>query len=420
MKIGKAGRGLAMVAALAGVVSIASAGDMTEILRSGEIWKKERQELAEDVLQGVQTRAIDEHSVRVPRDGGLTLEGLEFGEVILNWNDDDRLTRIDIMIYNKGDDGEISKEEYDKLEETSADVLTSLAGGAKGKGGKSSAKKTGVEVSMWSWRWEGGVARLECSSTGKKKGFAPEFIRLKLGSDKEALEQGGARDAVRRHDLKSHVKKEGTAVWIEGVNMVDQGQKGYCVPATLARVFAYYGMDGVDQHALAQLCNSSGDDGTSFLAMQQALAEISRPFHFKVVYIDSPSLVADIVASYNKTAKKMRKKQVDVITLSAMDFDGDVLLAARAGKPAQVKKWLEPIRKSIDAGQPVLWSVQLGIYPEQEANQNRGGHMRLIIGYDLDENAIYYSDSWGAGHERKKMPAGQACAMTTGRYILKK
>lgn len=419
MEIRKAGRIFAMAAALAGVLAHVSAGDMTESLRTGDIWKKGRQELAADVLQGVRMRAIDEHSARVPRDGGLTLEGLEYGEVILNWNDDDQLTRIDIMVYNKGDDGEISKDEYDKLVRTSTDALTALTG-AKGKGGKSSAKETGVEVSRWSWGWEGGFARLEASSTGKKKNFTPEFIRLKLGSGKEALEQGGARDAVRRHDLKSHVRKEGSAVWIEGVNMVDQGQKGYCVPATLARVFAYYGMDGVDQHALAQLCNSSGDDGTSFLAMQQALAEISRPFHFKVVNIDSPSLVADIVASYNKAAKKMKKKQVEVITLSDMDFDGDVLLAARAGKPAQVKKWLEPIRKSIDIGQPVLWSVQLGIYPEQEANQNRGGHMRLIIGYDLEENVIYYSDSWGAGHERKKMPAGQACAMTTGRYILKK
>ncbi|MFR4224380.1 MAG: hypothetical protein ACLT38_12745 [Akkermansia sp.] len=38
---------------------------------------------------------------------------------------------------------------------------------------------------------------------------------------------------------------------IQDIPMVDQGQKGYCVVATAARIFAYYGMDYVDQHELA-------------------------------------------------------------------------------------------------------------------------------------------------------------------------
>lgn len=46
--------------------------------------------------------------------------------------------------------------------------------------------------------------------------------------------------------------------------------------------------------------------------------------------------------------------------------------------------------------------------------------MRLIIGYDEKENIIYYSDSWGAGHERKQMAADQAASITTGRFLLKK
>ena len=58
--------------------------------------------------------------------------------------------------------------------------------------------------------------------------------------------------------------------------MVDQGQKGYCVPATLARVFAFYGMDGVDQHALAALCDSSADGGTSSNSMEAAMAAICK------------------------------------------------------------------------------------------------------------------------------------------------
>lgn len=58
--------------------------------------------------------------------------------------------------------------------------------------------------------------------------------------------------------------------------MVDQGQKGYCVVATAARIFAYYGMDYVDQHELASLANTSADGGTNTAAMAENLKKSGR------------------------------------------------------------------------------------------------------------------------------------------------
>jgi hypothetical protein len=40
--------------------------------------------------------------------------------------------------------------------------------------------------------------------------------------------------------------------------------------------------------------------------------------------------------------------------------------------------------------------------------------MRLIIGYNLKTREILYSDSWGAGHELKRMALDDAWAITTG------
>ena len=34
--------------------------------------------------------------------------------------------------------------------------------------------------------------------------------------------------------------------------MVDQGQKGYCVPATVERVLRYYGINDLNMHQLAE------------------------------------------------------------------------------------------------------------------------------------------------------------------------
>jgi uncharacterized protein YvpB len=81
---------------------------------------------------------------------------------------------------------------------------------------------------------------------------------------------------------------------------------------------------------------------------------------------------------------------------------------------------MKDIKKSIDSGSPVIWMVMLGIYKEEVGlPQDRGGHARLIIGYNLKKKTIIYTDSWGAMHARKTISAADAAAMTTGRYVIK-
>ena len=58
------------------------------------------------------------------------------------------------------------------------------------------------------------------------------------------------------------------------------------------------------------------------------------------------------------------------------------------------------------------WGGTLGIYPEPEIPQSNGGHMRLIIGYNDKKKEILYTDTWGAGHELKRMPAEWAWTIT--------
>ena len=49
--------------------------------------------------------------------------------------------------------------------------------------------------------------------------------------------------------------------------------------------------------------------------------------------------------------------------------------------------------------------------------------MRLIIGYNFDspnteDHKIYYTDSWGQGHEKKSMRADEAFCMTMAMYSM--
>jgi hypothetical protein len=76
-----------------------------------------------------------------------------------------------------------------------------------------------------------------------------------------------SREHVKRFVGGDHVERLASGdVKLRGIPMVDQGEKGYCVVASLERVLRYYGA-AVDQHELAQLANSDGNAGTSMDAM---------------------------------------------------------------------------------------------------------------------------------------------------------
>ena len=56
--------------------------------------------------------------------------------------------------------------------------------------------------------------------------------------------------------------------------MIDQGPKGYCVPATLARIGQHFGVD-VSMHEIAMLADSSSGGGTS---VRQALTALKDKY----------------------------------------------------------------------------------------------------------------------------------------------
>lgn len=388
--------------------------DVTESVKSGDFWSKP----SEEVITGSHFTRPDSEHVRL---GNCTLGDLTTGEVVITL-EDDKPVSMQAMLYNKGDDGLISEDDFHARVEEARATMDSLTG-TKARLRATGKRDSAVKLKSWEWKWDNGVARLDANFTGKNKKFAPEFIRLNLGRDAKALNSGGASDNISRHELRESIttEEDGTT-WLKGIPMIDQGQKGYCVPATLARVFAFYGMDKVDQHTLADLCDSAGDGGTSTLAMEQSMKKICKKHHIKFIVLeDYVSSVKSLVPAYNKLAKREDKPLLNYMKGDPFSMaDASILREARAGKASQVSRWMKDIKKHIDSGSPVIWNVTVGIYKEEiPLPQERGGHLRLIIGYNLKEKTIIYTDSWGAMHARKTMPAADALSMTQGRYVMR-
>ena len=385
--------------------------DIAALAANGSLWEKTTGELAERYLAGKLYTRVDEEHIRFRRSADLSMAGLRLGDITMQLTgDQSHFVGMRTTIYNKGDDGEIDKELFESRLAQTVEAINKVMA-TQGTPYMQGRKDTGLKTRTWAWENERCAALLEAASTGRGKRYVAEFIRLSFAPSKKDLEKGGAKDLAHKSSLEEHVVTEANGdVWIQGVPMVDQGEKGYCVPAAVSRVFAYYGMDGVDQHALAALCKSS-NQGTALEDMEKALKSICTSFHMTVKSWDWVG-----IKSFIKKTKKVAKKT------GMLPDDRQIaqlILEDVEKHPGAMNKGLGSIKQQINAGIPVVWAVLLGIFPEQGLPQSFGGHMRLIIGYNEQQKSIIYTDTWGARHIKKAMPVEEACAITNRLWVLR-
>lgn len=350
----------------------------------------------------------------------LELLGQPVGEVLIRAGAPGLIGSVTVSVYNRGDDGEISaRTVQEKVDGWKTRISTALGSQAESRDQRGTVNTTG-----WMWR-KGRTAWLLGSSVSKgDEGMRAEFIRLRIAS-LDAPASGGSQPA-RRSGLTDHVKKTSEGdVYIDGVPMVDQGQKGYCAVASAERVVRYYGLD-VDQHEMAQIANT-GEMGTSMQEMENALKSVTGKLHVRTTRqfdLDERQFTAD-VKSYNQEAKKAGEKEFEyerkVSIVNPMYFWQEVkpeLFRDIKVKQTGFERFTGKIQEYVDQGIPLCWALQLGMFKEDGIPQTRGGHMRLILGYNKTTNDILYSDSWGKGHEMKRMPAANAWCMTMALYTM--
>ncbi len=306
--------------------------------------------------------------------------------------EDGRIQGITLSIFNRGDSGKISQPDFSRHVET---CFRHLSGVLEVRPFERKANPSqGLLVSGWLWTSEAGKATIETNPEAVEG--HPEFLRVRLaprdatGSVAAAMRE--RHSAVRMLELKEHlVREEDGDVRIEGIPMVDQGPKGYCVVACCQRLFEYYGIP-CDQHQLAQIVGAEASSGTAPKVMAEALNKIDYRFRtrFKRLLVG-----------------KARGEKLDVSTSRHKVADED--------------RFLQLVQRSIDKGVPLFWGLKLGIHPESGERRPRqtGGHMRLISGYNAERREIIFTDSWGAGHERKRMHLTYAFEATTCLYWMK-
>lgn len=353
-------------------------------------------------------------------------------EALLRFKDG-KLSGATLFYYNRGDGGEMSDYIFEELLTKITADLTTLVGKQPTERGRDATGAVKAEGRIWETSNTQYLLEWSVTKASRAKGtaFRAEFIRLTIqpaGAPPLAIGERAAdnstRAAVKRFVARDHIEKTATGAKLKDVPMVDQGEKGYCVVASVERVMRYYGGD-VDQHELAQIADTSAEEGTSPEGMLNSMKKLTGRLGVKMKAMIEWSTkdFFELLDDYNRAAKK--GKRAPEVTGSYQTLDDyykrmkpDIYKEVRLKKTADYGKFQREIVRTIDEGIPLLWSVRIGIVKEKEIPQGMGGHMRLIIGYDNTTKEIIYTDSWGMGHEEKRMSWEDAWTITTGLYSL--
>lgn len=244
------------------------------------------------------------------------------------------------------------------------------------------------------WDWNGHVILLAAPPR--------EYVVVRILPTAAADAQGKARipDADLRARLEARVERRANGdVILTDIPMVDQGPKGYCVPATWERVMRYMGIPA-DMYVLAMAGDTTAGGGTSVAAIVNGARE--------AVMRGGRRLDPENGKLSVRTIKKFVDRGLPVMWAMYSMRDVNAMLNARMmdrrsmTDPTIWNKSLDPARKAA----------------KKIATDQKSGHMCMIIGYNEKTGELAVSDSWGPQFAERWVTEEEAVAVTQGSLMV--
>ena len=319
-----------------------------------------------------------------------------------------KVENISIVYANKGDFGSTAgfaqnhfkstgTKPPGNLEEAMAldeKTISTALTGVFGEGTKQRYGESGTRRSITRWDWNGHAFLLS-----NEEG---EYVSLAVVST-EMADSGGKSARMSDADLKQRLidnvkKADNGDVVITEIPMVDQGPKGYCVPATFERAMRTMGIDA-DMYLLAMVGQSSAGGGT--------VVEILLENVKSAVYRKGRRTKENEIRSLKLRNVKRYIDQGTPLMWSMCSVDSyneitDKNTAGRAGGDAA-------FRETISA-------KALKLAEKDKPENNR--HICMIIGYNQSTNEIAVSDSWGKQFELRWVPLEVADWVSAGKLFM--
>jgi hypothetical protein len=242
--------------------------------------------------------------------------------------------------------------------------------------------------SMKRWNWNGHAFLLASPRD--------EYVALRVMTTESADAGGKSRiqDSVIREAVAKRVEKRANGdVILNDMPMVNQGPKGYCVPATWERVMRYMGVPA-DMYTLAMAGQTEAGGGSSVAAVSagasQAVIQAGRRIESPVMKLDATSVSRFID----------RGLPIMWSMFSTQEFNNAVNGRMEARKStndtAAWKKVLADARRQVRK-----------IRPDRDS-----GHVCMVTGYNKQTGEIAISDSWGLEFAERWITPEEAAAVS--------
>lgn len=207
-----------------------------------------------------------------------------------------------------------------------------------------------------------------------------------------------------------------------------QRAPGWCAPASLSRALACAGVS-IDQAELARRGGCTPDGGADAAAFCRALRTTLalRGLALSPLVETTPSDALAIARRYDREASRLGLPRLSregasdggALSLEVLfaDARAEPMRRARAG---ELPRFRRAVSRALSRGRPALWGVVLGIVPEPGPRGAvvRGGHVRMLVGFDPERGVVSFSDPWAPDCAVKEMPEEDACAVTMALWAL--
>jgi len=244
------------------------------------------------------------------------------------------------------------------------------------------------------WDWQGHAILLASPRD--------EYVAVRILPT--AVADGGQLERVSNADMREKLaarvlKRPNGDVILQDVPMVNQGPKGYCVPATWERALRYMGIPA-DMYVLAMAGSTDTGGGTSTRAIAMGVDDLVRRHGRKLSHGRGRIDIRTVAREIDRGLPLMW-------TMFSLDMMNE-RLHHRLAQRVKVDDW-EAWSKSLD---PYRRSAR------QIKRDKDRGHVCMIIGYNAATGEVAVSDSWGPQFAERWMSVEEAEAVSQGGWTI--
>lgn len=367
-----------------------------DLLQDNFLWNDAPVSVAKKLGWPLESRTENQSSYRYYPEENYTILGTRAYTCTLYGNER-KVSQVSIIFSNKGDfqfSPVPTEDEIEAMEATIERDQESLALSLSNAFGEpvrqSFGGGGGPRERLQRWDWKGHAFLLAL-----QKG---EYVSLRIISSDLADNRGrGDRfsdDKLRKLTRRNVVTRENGDVVIKNIPMVDQGPKGYCVPATFERYLRYMQVPA-DMYLLAMAGQTQIGGGTYLSTIIEAvegyLSSQNRSLERAQATIDI------------RTVKKYVDDGLPIIWTMCSSFEYNQYANQRTAQRQSLTSWDEWAEKLKQEERKLTFGRDM-----------QSAHACMIIGYNEGTGEIAVSDSWGLEYEERWVSAKHADQVSQG------